>query len=132
MSCQDCDLNVAAALRERDRAIEAEAEVAAMRAQLVLHEQGYEDEHRRATLLQEHTTFLKTQLADALRDVERLRMKGGRAQAANATWMQLCAWLARNGQQETAQKWKRRADAAAADVRLEDFVVAGVGRGGRL
>jgi len=69
-------------------------------------------------------TVRRGYLESALVELEQLRMSRGRRLAANAVWMQLCSWLARNDQQELAQKWKRRADKAAADVRPEDFVVA--------
>lgn len=59
-------------------------------------------------------------------EIERLRMEAGRQQARCAVFMSAMAWLARNGHQERAQQWVKRADDAAADVRPEDFVVAKV------
>jgi hypothetical protein len=74
-----------------------------------------------------HPGMRAVELAEAapLRaEVERLRMDAGRQLARCAVFMQAMSWLARNGYQERAKKFVERADAAAADVRPEDFVVA--------
>ncbi len=71
----------------------------------------------------------RVEAADLRAQLERERMRYGRQLAANGAWMQLAAHLARNGQQELAQRYKQKADEAAARVRLEDFVVAHVNKG---
>lgn len=69
----------------------------------------------------------KDQLIENLKDevlMERLRY--GQQAAKNAVLMMLLSHLARNGQQELAQRYLKAADEAAANVRIEDFVTAKV------
>lgn len=63
-------------------------------------------------------------IAELEAEVDRVRLNYGRQQARCAVFMAALAREARNGQQEWAQSLLKAADAAAASVRLEDFVVA--------
>ncbi len=55
------------------------------------------------------------------------QMRYGQQQARNAVFMQAMATLARDPRKRAAaQHWVKEADAAAAAVRTEDFVVANV------
>jgi len=62
-------------------------------------------------------------------ETERWMLKYGQQRARNAVFMLAMAALARSGDQPFARKWVDRADAAAANVRLEDFVKAQTNRG---
>lgn len=52
------------------------------------------------------------------------RLRYGQQVAKNSVFMMLLSHLARNGQQELAQRYLKAADDAAANVKLEDFVKA--------
>jgi len=59
-------------------------------------------------------------------EVERWMLKYGQQRARNAVFMQALATLARRGDADFAKKTIKRADDAAADVRVEDFTRAHV------
>ena len=52
------------------------------------------------------------------------RLRYGQQVAKNSVFMMLLSHLARNGQQELAQRYLKAADDAAASVQLTDFVEA--------
>ncbi len=58
------------------------------------------------------------------------QLKYGRAMAAKTVYMQMLAALVRRGaiSSDEGQAWLKKADAAGADIRLEDFVVAKVNK----
>jgi len=66
---------------------------------------------------------LSENLAEAREDVDRERLRYGQQMARNARFMSAMAFLARHGKAEWAQDVVKEADAQAAAVRLEDFVV---------
>ncbi len=57
-----------------------------------------------------------------LNKAEELRMASGRLEARHTVFMQAMAWVARMGYKDMSDKWRKRSDEAAKDVRPEDFV----------
>jgi len=86
-------------------------------------------EDERDALERAHTSRiakLDAKVAELERERDRERLRYGRAAARNASFMQAMAYLARNGMEDKAKAWVKSADAAALNVRLEDFTVARV------